>query len=413
MKIGLFTDTYFPQINGVATSTRILAQELRKKGHKVYIFTTTDPNAKAPEFDVFRLPSVAFIFLRSHRASIIFTPKALALVKKMDLDIVHTQTEFSLGVFGKIAALRFKIPHIHSFHTMYPDYVHYIANGHLVTPKMAENFCRLCCNVAKTVITPTEKVREFLVSVGVKKPIEIIPTGMEFDAFERENVPPEVIRDIKAGLGITETDKVIVTVGRLAKEKSIDVLVSAMPEILKTVPEALLVIVGDGPVKKQLEATAVGLGVKERVIFAGAKPWAEIGRYYALGDVFASASVSETQGLTFIEAMAAKTAVIAKSDPCLEGTVIDGKTGMLFEKNEDFPQAAIKALSDPALRERLAENAYAHIQNFSAESFANSVLKVYENALAGEKPDEPRLYREFSIKRAVYIGKHIKEKIKK
>lgn len=408
MRIGLFTDTYFPQINGVATSTRILAAELRKKGHKVYVFTTTDPNAKAPEFDVFRLPSVAFVFLKSHRASIMFTPKALALVKKMDLDIVHTQTEFSLGVFGKIAAIRLKIPHVHSFHTMYPDYVHYIANGHLVTPKMAERFCRLCCNVAKTVIAPTQKVREFLVSVGVKRPIAIIPTGMEFEAFKRENLSIEEIQGLKRELGIEEGAPVIVTVGRIAKEKSVDVLIAGMPEILKAIPKATLVIVGDGPVKKQLEAMAKGLRIEENVIFTGAKPWADIGKYYAIGDVFANASVSEAQGLTFIEAMAAKTMVVAKNDPCLDGIVIHNETGLLFEKNEDFSRVIIEVLGDAAMREKSVERAYEHIQKFSAEKFAESVLAVYEETLSEVKPKEKR--QPMVIKSVVYIGERLRKK---
>lgn len=403
MNIGIFTDTYYPQINGVATSANILASELRKKGHKVYIFTTTDPNAKTAQFDVFRLPSVAFVFLKSHRASTIYSSKALHMIRKMDLDIVHTQTEFSLGVFGKIVALRLKIPHVHTFHTMYPDYVHYIANGHLVTPKMARDFCRFCCNVSRIVIAPTEKVKKFLLSVGVNKEIRIIPTGVEFAPLERAQYTDEMIAAKRSALGLKAEDAVIVSIGRVAKEKSMDVLIQAMPQIVAKMPRAKLVIVGDGPVLEDLKTLAQDLAVADHVIFAGAHPWAEIGLYYAIGDIFANASVSEAQGLTFVEAMASKTPVIAKYDPCLDGFITDRETGLLFQHDDELADLILSVLPDKQLLTHIAAKAYASVQHFSAENFAQSVLGVYEDVLTAETTKE----RKPMFQRALYYGKKL------
>ncbi|MDR1914903.1 MAG: glycosyltransferase, partial [Clostridiales bacterium] len=231
MNIGIFTDTYYPQINGVVTSTRMLEKELNKLGHKVFIITTTDPNVKRPSPRVFRLPSMPFVFLPTHRMTFMYSPKLLMNLKSLKLDIIHTQTEFPVGIFGKIVSEFYKIPMVHTYHTMYEDYVHYIANGHLITPVMAKKYSTLFCNRAKIVIAPVEKTRQYLEECGVVRPLRVIPTGLDFAPFAPELFSEKQIAEKKAELGIQPDERVIVNIGRIAKEKSINVLIDQLPKL--------------------------------------------------------------------------------------------------------------------------------------------------------------------------------------
>ena len=137
MKIGLFTDTYFPQVSGVATSIKTLRDELIAQGHQVYIFTTTDPKAKDDDKEngIYRFPSIPFVSFTDRRIAIRGAFRAIKIAEKLQLDIVHNQTEFSLGVMGKVVAHHLNIPCLHTYHTMYQDYLHYIANVHILKPK--------------------------------------------------------------------------------------------------------------------------------------------------------------------------------------------------------------------------------------------------------------------------------------
>jgi 1,2-diacylglycerol 3-alpha-glucosyltransferase len=383
MNIGIFTDTYYPQINGVVTSIRTLERELNKLGHKVYIFTTSNPNSKRALPRVFRLPSMPFIFLPSHRIGVLYSPKAVRVVKQIHLDIIHTQTEFSLGLFGKMISKQLGIPLVHTYHTMYEDYVHYISKGKLTdfTPKMARSLSRLFCNRCNTIIAPTNKVKELLQEYGVRKPIEVIPTGINLEPFRKENYAKEDIIKLRKQFGIKESDRVVLFIGRVAKEKSIDVVIREMPSLLQKLPNAKFFIVGDGPVKKDLEELCKVLNVEESVVFAGEQPWDSIGKFYQAGDVFVSASITETQGLTFAEAMAAKMPVVAKQDKSIEGIIQDNINGRVFTKDEELSSILYELLTQKEVAIQLAENASSMVEPLSSVHFGESVEKIYKSLI--------------------------------
>lgn len=385
MNIGIFTDTYHPQINGVATSTRTLERELNKLGHKVFIFTTTDPHARQPLSCVFRIPSMPFVFLPTHRMALIYPPKLLLRIRHLKLDVIHTQTEFPLGMLGNLVAELYALPNVHTYHTMYEDYTHYIANGHLITRGMAKRYSRVFCNRARAVIAPVEKARASLLEYGVKRPIHVIPTGIDISKF-KENAEDADITELKSELGIAPDAPVVLFLGRLAKEKSIDVIMNAMPELLSRLPNACLLIVGGGPADSELKQLAKTLGIHDSVIFSGPKPWDMIACYYRLGDVFVTASTSETQGLTYIEAIAAHRLVIAKQDPSVEGLIVHGETGYLFEQDSELAGLLYHALTNLDEISMIADNAYKHISELSSEKFATSVAQLYEEVVRDYTP---------------------------
>ena len=181
MNIGIFTDTYFPQVSGVATSIQTLRNDLERKGNTVYIFTTTDPNVSKNtlEPNIFRLSSIPFISFTDRRIAYRGMFHALKLAKELDLDIVHTQTEFSLGLIGKFVAHSLKIPCVHTYHTMYEDYLHYVLNGHLLKPYHVKQVSKLFVSGLAGVVAPSQRVYNTLRGYGITTPMEIIPTVVD------------------------------------------------------------------------------------------------------------------------------------------------------------------------------------------------------------------------------------------
>ena len=276
---------------------------------------------------------------------------------------------------------------MHTYHTMYEDYVHYIGGGHIISKGMARGFSGIYCNTATAVIAPTRKTEHLLKSYGVTKPISIIPTGINTSNFRRDQFRPEEILELRKSLGLQADTPVIISIGRLAKEKSIDVVIGALPKLIEKLPDLKMVIVGEGNEMENLSNFAESIGVREHIIFTGGKPWKEIGKYYQLGNVFCSASVSETQGLTFAEAMAAGVPVVAKKDECIENIIDNNVTGLLFESNEDLPHLLYRVLTDKALSSRLSEASVEAMKALSVESFVDHVEQLYQDILdSGDRP---------------------------
>lgn len=379
MKIGLFTDTYYPQINGVATSVLMLKKNLEMRGHKVYVFTTTDPKADSKEKNVYRVPSIPFVSAR--RVGMFYNPRLSKIIKRLGLDVIHTHTEFSLGIFGRTMAKELNIPFLHTYHTIYEDYTHYIGRLGVFDPiaKMAVRKLSIkFCNSADKVIVPTEKVKDLLLSYDLKQDISIIPTGIELNKFSKQNYNFNIVQNLRTDLGIEEKNKVVLYIGRISKEKNIEEILIAMKSYLNERENVKLVLIGDGPEKNAMENRAKELGINNQIIFAGERPWNEIGMYYQIGDVFVSASQSETQGLTYIEALASGLPVVAKADKCLDGVLEDNINGYAFHNQKDFIKALDSILYDELKQERLSAGAIESTRKFSAEHFAYTVEAVYK-----------------------------------
>jgi len=386
MKIGLFTDTYYPQINGVATSVLMLKENLEMRGHKVYVFTTTDPKADSEETNVYRVPSIPFISAR--RVGTFYNPRLAKFIKKLGLDVIHTHTEFSLGIFGRAIARELDIPFLHTYHTIYEDYTHYIGRLGLFDPiakmavrKLSINFC----NSADKVIVPTGKVKDLLLSYNVKQDISIVPTGIELNKFSKYNYNSSIVQSLRTNLGIGEKDKIILYIGRISKEKNIEEILLSMKTYLKDKKDVKFVLIGDGPEKSILENKAKEFGIHNQTIFAGERPWDEIGLYYQIGDVFVSASQSETQGLTYMEALASGVPVVAKADECLEGVLKDNINGYAFHDQDDFIKSLDSILYNKLKKERLSIGAIKSTRKFSVENFAYTIEELYKNMLLTQK----------------------------
>ena len=280
MNIGLFTETYYPEINGVATSSYMLKNELEKRGHHVYVFTTTTPGAPKHELNVFRVPSIPFLFITERRVGLFYQPRLATLIKKLNLDIIHTQTEFSLGIFGRIMARELRLPIVHTYHTIYEDYTHYLTHFKALDRRakaFARVYSKVVCNTVEQVIAPTEKTRQLLLKYSVHKDISVIPTGIDLHKFDRSNYSEEAVRAIKLQYGIRPGDKVLLYLGRISQEKNLEEVVMAMPEYMKTRERVLFLVVGGGPALDKVKELVRELRLTDRFIFTGPQPWDTIG----------------------------------------------------------------------------------------------------------------------------------------
>lgn len=377
MNIGIFTDTYSPQVNGVVSSILTLEKQLLEKGHQVYIFTISHPKAVDSKDYVFRSPSMPFVFLKDQRVGLLYSTKMVRKIKRLKLDIILSQTEFSLGLFAKIMSKKLHIPIIHTYHTMYEEYMHYISKGVEFSPELARKYSKKFCNSVDGVVAPTEKTKKLLLKYGVTTPIKIIPTGIDFSPFSKDNYSPREIQSLKSEFNIPLDSPVILFIGRVAKEKSIDMILQAFKLLIVQVPTAKFLIVGDGPERQNLVKLASELDISDNIIFAGMQPWNNIGKFYQLGDIFVSASVSETQGLTFAEAMAASLPVVARRDESVSGLIQDNQNGKLFDSYEELATILNQLLEDKAYQEDLSTQALESIKPLSAEIFGENALAYY------------------------------------
>lgn len=384
MRVGLFTDTYLPQISGVATSIKTLKEELEKQGHEVYIFTTTDKHVKRYEDPtIIRLPSVPFISFTDRRIVYRGLFESYKIAKTYKLDIIHTQTEFSLGILGKMVGKALRIPVIHTYHTQYEDYVRYIANGKLIRPSMVKYIVRGFLNDLDGVICPSRIALNLLDGYSVKIPKRIIPTGIDLREYERPDISQEDIAELREKWAIASDETVLLSLSRVSYEKNIQALLANMPKILSNNPKVKLLIVGDGPYLEELKERAQDLAVMDNVIFTGMVSHNETALYYKAADFFISASTSETQGLTYAESLASGKPIIAQSNPYLDDLITDKMFGTLYQTESDLADAVLNAIvSTPAKQEKVWQK---KLYEISAEAFGKSVFAFYLDMIISKK----------------------------
>lgn len=382
MKIGFFTDTYFPQVSGVSTSIRILKEELEALGHEVYIFTTTDPNVKDVEPGIFRMPSIPFVSFKERRIIVRGMLYAYYTAKEIGIDLVHTHTEFGLGILGKQTAKSLGVPCIHTYHTMYEDYLHYIAKGKIIRPSHVRQLSKLYTSHLSGIVCPSERVKKKLLEYGIDRPMAIIPTGVKVGQFTP--VPAEETKEIRDTYGIKEDDVLFLSVSRISYEKNIQAVLKGMPTVKENIPNVKLLIVGDGPYKRKLEALVEELSLSDTVIFTGEIENEKISPFYQAADYLVSASDSETQGLTYTESMAARTKVIAKGNDYLNHLLNDISLGMTYLDDEDFAGAAVDYVTrdvpnNPVILDKKLYDISSQAFGKRMEEFYEETIKYYED----------------------------------
>lgn len=387
MRIGLFTDTYPPYINGVSTSVFVLKKALEKQGHQVYVVTVNNNATKYQVEEnghVIRVPAIP-TGIYDYRLGSVYPIKVVNIVRKWKLDVIHSHTEFSMGIFARFLAKQYNIPLVHTYHTMYEDYVHYITKGYFnkSSKKIVEYLTMFYCDkTAQELIVPTQKTYDlFKQKYRFDKNINIIPTGLEVEKFYAENVNESKVQELKKTYELMKGDFVLIFVGRLAQEKNVEFLLDVMKDITKSKKNIKLLIVGSGPDREKYELIVKRAKLEKNVLFTGKVPYEEIPAYYQLSDIFLTASTTETQGLTVVEAMAGGNVPLCIDDEAFHLVVVDELNGLFFKTKKECRMQILKLYEDSSLRKKYANQARISAERCSSKYYAEGALAVYRRAI--------------------------------
>lgn len=386
MIIGIFTDTYTPDINGVVTSIKMLEDELTRHGHEVYIITASNQRRIIREGNVIKMPGVALKKLYGYSLSNFYSFIGANYIKKLNLEIIHTQTEYGIGIFARVFALKENIPLVYTYHTMWEDYSSYVLK--LTRGKFEKNVKRMLINFTKlyaennsALIVPSQKTKDVMLRYGVEIDINVVPTGIDLSRFNRDNFSDEQINALRKELDV-EDCFVALFVGRIASEKNIVEVIESFKLVKKQDKNIKFIIVGDGPDYEEYNELVTKYGLDVTINMVGSVNNEIIPLYYQIADVFISTSLSETQGLTFIEAMASHVPAISRYDKNLADIVVDGETGFIVSDVNDLANKIVKMahLSDDEYQ-RMQNNAYEIAKSYSSEIFYERIMKVYDDAI--------------------------------
>lgn len=380
MKILITSDWYAPTVNGVVTSILNLRRELMARGHEVRVLTLSQTPYSRCEDGVTYIGAVsAGMIYPGARLRTAPGRELLQALVEWKPDIIHSQCEFSTFLLARKLSAATGAPIVHTYHTVYEDYTHYFSPSRRWGRAAVAAFSRWVISQTACVIAPTAKVRGILERYHVSRPVHVVPTGIDLSRFSAP-VDAGELAALRQGLGIPKDNFVMVYVGRLAEEKNISELLKLTAALHRN--QVTLLLVGDGPYRGSLETQVRALGLEQQVVFAGMVTPEQVMRYYRLGDVFVSASNSETQGLTYLEALAAGVPALCRQDPCLAGVIVDGVNGWQFRDGASFRAGIARLLSDPVLREEMAQQAAELAQReFSAQTFAKRVEAIYNQVL--------------------------------
>ena len=382
LKILITTDLFTTNTNGVVTSVQNLFDELTAKGHDVRILTISDNLHSHREGAVTYIRSISLEKVYPNvRMPVSYRHELIQDIIDWKPDIVHSQCEFFSYQFASRIARITGAPIVHTYHTLYEQYVtSYLVASKRFSDAFVKFLSRKRLKNARTIIAPTQKVENTLLSYGLTSPIEIVPSGISLSQHQ-QRLTPEARQSRRAELGIGEQHQVLLNLGRLGGEKNLGELITLFAEARKQNENLKFLIVGDGPARKELEEQSRQLGVESHVIFTGMVPPNRVQEYYQLGDVFVSASTSETQGLTYIEAAANGLPLLCRQDDCLADVLMDGENGYEYTSAEEFLHAIDQVMADPDWRKTAAEKSQMIAATFDKKTFGDTIESIYESVL--------------------------------
>lgn len=384
MRIGIFSDAYKPLISGVVTSVVTLKEGLEALGHEVFVFCPSAPRQfMEDDKNVIRLTGVEIPTKALKGFKIIpWAKRYLPSIKKLKLDIIHIHTEFTVGLLGLVVGKTQKIPMVYTLHTSYQDYTHYVSKWmtkHM--PSASKKIAGLINNhytkYCDMTIVPSKKIYDKMFRLEHDGRFTIIPSGIELAPFYKENHNTEDVKKLRNELGLKEDEFTAIVVARVAKEKSLPDLVYAFNEFNKTYPNSKFLIVGDGPYRGELEAYIDQIGARRCVKTLGFVKHENVAKYYQVADVFLNASTTETQGLTYIEALAASLPIIVRYDDVFDSFVEDKVNGLFFNKTEELTEILKDIQTNKEILTTLTNNAKASVKIYSKEQYAKNASNLY------------------------------------
>lgn len=382
MRVGIFTNNYLPMRGGVTTAVETLRRGLEAQNHRAWVFAPEFSSRPADPPFVFRYPSIPAPTYPDFPLAVPFSPRLAGAVRRLDIEIFHAQHPFLLGWTARRLARRLGRPLVFTYHTRYDKYAHYVPfRRNLVEAAAVWWSCRFAA-LSDLVIAPSARIRDMLQERGVRAPIEVVPTGIELDHFT-----PGDRGAARAALGLPPDDLILLYVGRLDQEKSVERLLTAFEEVAAVIPTARFLLVGHGTEAGSLRDQARRSPAGGRIEFRGVLPREELPPYYRAADLFFFASETETQGLVLAEAAAAGLPAVAVTASGVDEAIVNGETGILTKPDpRELADAAIALLLDPERRRTMGASARKRAEReFCATRQVRRVATLYEALLDGAR----------------------------
>lgn len=376
LRIGLFTDTYAPQVNGVSISLQLISEGLRRRGHQVTIFAPRFPGYEDNETNVMRLPSLKYLNNPPIYVAVLGTPRSTWSLTRKHFDVLHAHSPASVGLLAYLTASTKRLPLIYTYHTSITDYTHYVKfiGGSSIIKHAASWFSTTSTNLGDQIVVPSPKFHRLLMEQKVKRPIHIIPNGINLNGFKSAKNPGS----FRNRLGVQPDAPILLSVGRIDPEKRLDFLIDAFDRISDQIPNARLVFAGDGSARAKLEEHAASVRSKDRIHFLGMVNRADLPDLLHDAAVFLSASTTEVHPISVIEAIAAGLPVLAVQDEAFEGMVIDGENGhqTLLDVNV-YGDTLLSLLKDPERLSRYGKRSAELSEKYSIEGQVRALENLY------------------------------------
>lgn len=379
MRVALFTNNYLPFRGGVTTAVETLRDGLERLGHRAWVFAPAPATTVEDPPRVLRYPSIPAPTYPGFALPLPFSPRLARVARGLDLDVVHAQHPFLLGVTARRLARRQRLPLVFTYHTRYEKYAHYVPLPQRFVRVLA---VRLSCRFAESadvVVAPSARIAEMLRERGVGTRVAVVPTGVPVDQFA-----PGDRAAARRGLGLPAGAPVCLYVGRLDREKSVERVIAAFGSIAEALSDAQLSLVGQGSHAEALRRAAEASPARDRIHFHGSAARGALPPYYQAADLFLFASETETQGLVLAEAHACGLPAVAVRASGVEEVVVDGETGILTKPDAgDLADAAIALLLDPERRRAMgAAGRVVAERSFSASAQVAAMAAEYARLLA-------------------------------
>lgn len=380
MKILISTDEYEYQINGVTNSVVALRDELRKLGHEVRVLALSPNKESFKKGEDYYISSFHMPIYPDARYTFKYHDKLLDEIIEWNPDIVHIQTEFATRKLAMRVLKRINKPYVMTCHAVYEDYISYFSPSKKIGKLIIKRLSNKYYNKSDGLVVPSSKLKDIELGYNIKCPIHVIPTGIDLKKYNKE-LSIKDRNKIYKELNLSSEDAILVTVCRIAVEKNIDEILDYLPVLAKQNEHIRFLIVGDGPYKKKLEKKVLDMDLIKYVRFTGMIDPKEVYKYYNLGDIFVCASTSESQGLTYVEALTSSLPMVCKKDRCLDDIIDEGKNGYQFTDKDSFITSINKILSSDNLKLKMKEYSKEKSLSFSKEKFGKDMEELYKSLL--------------------------------
>ncbi len=404
MNIALFSDSYIPTKSGVVTVVVQLRKALEAMGHRVVIVTveTTSEERKIREDDpgIFRAKSIPLGLGTDQFVGFPQKRKIISFLQENEIEIIHSHTEFYIAHAAKSVGKAMHIPTIATTHTMWEDfYDYYIPMARLIPVKAIRKLVKRLFKKFYALINVSTKARDYFKSDFMLPhiPSAVIPNAVDTEAFIAKQDSEEDLLAMRKNWGISPEDTILLFVGRIGEEKRVLELLAIAMSVVAKRANCKALFVGSGPALDEMRKTVQKAHLDHLIIFTGFVNWTDLHTYYAMSDIFMTASLSEMHSMTILEALISSLPIVARDDSSYHDTVIPETNGFLAQTDVEMEKCILKLIDEPALRRSFATESRNVSKRFSIETHARKTLAFYHAVL----DSFPRPLDEQSLRKAV------------